>query len=312
VRRAIITGEKRIEVTDVDEPVPAPDEVKLKVQWCGICGSDVLEYLHPDGFSQCLGHEFAGTVVETGGSVANVKCGDTVAAYAYDAKGFSDYALAPAEHVVVLPESVSPEQGALVEPVTVVLTALRHCGFLAGDNCFVSGCGSIGLIGIELLRAFGARKIIGSEPNAYRREMAIQLGADVVIDPSCEPVEQAVLRAVGDKVDFSLECVGAGKSLLSCMRVTHVGRMVCALGLTPQRLDVSSYDLFLNNVKVQGSTPYDFGLFEASARLIADGGIEPLRIVTHRFELERIAEAFELAASRDSSAVKILVRCAHR
>lgn len=312
MRRAIITGEKRIEVTDVPEPTAGADEVKVKVQWCGICGSDVLEYMYPVGFSQCLGHEFSGTVVQKGAAVTNVKRGDRVAAYSYDAKGFSDYALVAAEHAVVLPESVSPEQGALVEPVTVVLTALRHCGFLAGDNCFVSGCGSIGLIGIELLRAFGARKIIGSEPNAYRREMAIQLGADVVIDPFSEPVEQAVLRAVGDKVDFTLECVGAGKSLLSCMRVTHVGRTVCALGLTPQRLDVSSYDLFLNNVKVQGSTPYDFSLFEASARLIADGGIEPLRIVTHRFELEQIAEAFELAASRDSSAVKILVRCAHR
>jgi len=309
VRRAVITGEKRIEVTDVHEPVPGPDEVKVKVQWCGICGSDVLEYMYPEGFSHCLGHEFSGTVVETGGSVSNMKCGDRVTAYSYDSKGFSNYALVAAEHVVVLPESVSQEQGALVEPVTVVLTALRHCGFLAGDNCFVSGCGSIGLIGIELLRAFGAGKIIAGEPNGYRREMAAQLGADVVIDPFSEPVEQAVLRAVGDKVDFSLECVGSGKSILSCMRVTRVGRTVCVLGLRPERLDVSSYDLFLNNVKVQGSTPYDFGLFEASARLIAAGGIEPMRIVTHHFELEQIAGAFELAASRDSSAVKILVRC---
>lgn len=309
MRQAVITGERKIEVSDAAEPRPGADEVKVQVEWCGVCGSDILEYLHPTGFSECLGHEFCGRVVEVGGHVGNVKAGERVAVYAYGVRGFSEYAVVNGEHVVRLPDSVSFEAGALVEPVTVVLTGLRHCGFRAGDSCFVSGCGSIGLIGIQLVRAFGARKIVACEPKRHRREKAVEFGADVVIDPSRESVEEGVVRAVGDKVDFTLDCAGTGASILVCARVTRVGRTVCVLGLTPERLDVSSFDLFTNNVKFQGSTPYDFGLFEASVGLIADGKIDALSVVTHRYPLEGIAEAFELAARADTDALKVLVWC---
>jgi len=310
VKQARITAKSRIEIVDVPEPTPGADEIKIQVCCCGICGSDVLEYLYPVGFSQCLGHEFTGVVTQAGVNVQNVRVGDRVAAYAYDAGGFGEYAVITAEYAVVLPEKISTEVGCLLEPVTVVLSGLRQCGFRIGDTCFVSGCGSIGLIGIELVRAFGARKIIASEPNPHRRGKAEQFGADVVVDPTCQFVEDAVLGSAADKVDFSLECAGTGDSLLACMRVTRVGHTVCALGLTPQRLDVSTYDLFLSNVKFQGATPYNFKLFESSVRLIADDRINPDRLITHRYGLEDIAEAFDLAAAPNTDALKILIACA--
>jgi threonine dehydrogenase-like Zn-dependent dehydrogenase len=309
MKRAVITGRGKIELVNVAVPRPGPDEARIRVCRSGVCGSDVLEYLHPEGFSKCLGHEFAGVVTQTGSKVQGVKKGDRVVVYCYSANGFAEYITVRSGRIVVLPKQLSMEQGALVEPTAVALTGLRYCGFRTGDTCFVSGCGAIGLLIIQLLRAFGARRIVAAEPNSVRRAKARLLGADVVIDPQRQSVEKAVIEAAGNKVDFAVECAGAGASLLACARVVARGHTICTLGLTPTPLGVSSYQLFTTNVGFHAATPFDIRMYEVAARLMADKTIDPRAIVTHSFPLARIADAFELAASPGTKAIKIIIRC---
>jgi len=309
MRRARITGKGRIEIVSVPTPQPGPNEVKIRIGCSGICGSDILEYLYPAGFSKCLGHEFAGVVVGVGSKVKSIKRGDRVVAYNFDAQGFAEYAVVKAEHVMILPKGLSIEQGSLIEPVTVVLTGFRYCGFRTGDTCFISGCGTIGLLAVQVARAFGARRIVAAEPNPFRRKKASAFGADAVIDARDKSVEGAVVRAAEGKVDFSIECAGIGTSLLTCAKVTRRGGTVCTLGLNPEPIGVSSYQLFTHNVRFHTATPFDFKLFEAAGRLMADKKINPRDIVTHRFDLADIGRAFELAALPNTRAIKIIIRC---
>lgn len=308
MKRAKITGKRKIELLDVPPPTPGPGQVKVRVHASGVCGSDVLEYLYPGEFSQCLGHEYAGTVAEAGPGAEGFRVGDRVVAHEYSGQGFSEYTIVRAGELLPLPEELSFEEGALLEPMVVVLCGLRHCRFRVGDTCFVAGCGPIGLLGVQMMRAFGARRIIASEPNGHRRAKALEFGADRVIDLTTEPVEEIVLSVAGGKVDFSLDCAGTGDSILTCSRVTRRNHVVCILGLTPGPLDVSSYDLFRQMVRFHSALPADRRLFNVAMRLILDRKVEPTRLVSHRYPLSSVAEAFDLAARPDTDALKIMVQ----
>ncbi len=307
MQRAKITGKRRISLVKAPVPETGTHEIRIRVKCCGICGSDIYEYLYPQEATEHLGHEYAGVVEEAGSEVRGLKVGDRVAAYEYEAGGFADFAVFSAERAVLLPGNMSMEEGAMLEPVTVVLSGLRFSGYRPGDTVLVSGCGTLGLTGIQLLKSFGARKILAVEPNRFRRQSAWSAGADEVLDPQEGSVREFVLDMLGEKADFSLECAGNGQSILSCAESTKRGHMVCTLGLTPEPLNISSLKLFTRDVKLQGVTPYDFNMFQVALRLTLEKKIDPGYLITHHYRLEEINEAFALAGMKETEAIKVMV-----
>ena len=316
MKRAKITGHKRIEVVNVDEPVPAANQVKVKIAYCGICGSDLVEFSNPGEFSNCFGHEISGVVVEAGQNITRFEVGDKVAVHSYEALGFSEFTVESEERCVKLAENADLKEAALLEPLAVALCGIRYCDFKIGDTVYVSGCGAIGLIAIQALQSFGARKIIAANRNEFRRNKAKEFGADYVFDPSSKSIDEIISiveKEAGDKVDFSMECAGIDASMLACNKVLKPGKTLCALGLSPDPMKLSALQLFTRpgtwepGVKIQGMTPFDIHMFEVGARLINEKKIDPLQIVSRTFALDDIQDAFNSSLDRSVDQIKNLI-----
>jgi (R,R)-butanediol dehydrogenase/meso-butanediol dehydrogenase/diacetyl reductase len=224
-------AKKDIRVENVPEPAaPKAGEVKIKVAWCGICGSDLHEYLagpifiptenHPLTGAKApliLGHEFTGTVVAVGAGVNNVKVGDLVAPDACQHCGeclpcrmgnynvceklaftglmadgaFAEYVNVPAELCYVLPPNFDPQAGAVIEPLATGFKAVRLAGSLMGATVVVFGAGTIGLGTLMCVKASGAAQIIVVEMSAARKKLAKECGADIILDPKeCDVVAE--------------------------------------------------------------------------------------------------------------------------
>ena len=224
-------AKKDIRVENVPEPAALKaDEVKIKVLWCGICGSDLHEYLagpifiptqpHPlSGASAplILGHEFTGTVVEVGASVTNVKVGDLVAPDACQHCGeclpcrmgnynvceklaftglmadgaFAEYVNVPAQLCYVLPPNFDPQAGSLIEPLATGFKAVRLAGSLLGATVVIFGGGTIGLGTMMCAKAAGASTAIVVEMSAARKKLAKECGADIILNPKeCDVIAE--------------------------------------------------------------------------------------------------------------------------
>lgn len=224
-------AKKDIRVENVPEPAaPKAGEVKIKVAWCGICGSDLHEYLagpifiptenHPLTGAKApliLGHEFTGTVVAVGPGVNNVKVGDLVAPDACQHCGeclpcrmgnynvceklaftglmadgaFAEYVNVPAELCYVLPPNFDPQAGAVIEPLATGFKAVRLAGSLMGASVVIFGAGTIGLGTLMCVKASGAAQIIVVEMSAARKKLAKECGADIILDPKeCDVVAE--------------------------------------------------------------------------------------------------------------------------
>lgn len=238
MRAAVWHGKKDVRVETVPvPPFPSAGWVKVKVAWCGICGSDLHEYAagpifipadapHPLTGKQgslILGHEFTGTVVEVGEGVTNVRVGDIVAPDACQHCGecvtcrqgrynvceklaftglhndgaFAPFVNVPAELCYVLPGDVSLEAGAVIEPLATGFKAVREAGTILGETVAIIGAGTIGLGTLMAARAAGAGRIIVIEMSAARTAKAKECGADVVLDPREVDVVQTVKAMTG-------------------------------------------------------------------------------------------------------------------
>jgi len=225
MKAAVWYAKKDVRVEETSNPPsPATGEVKIKVKWCGICGSDLHEYLagpifipaelpHPLTGKKApviLGHEFSGEVAEIGEGVTGIEVGDRVTASASRSCGecfwckrgetiiceknagtglmadgaFAEYVNIPAYDIYKLPPEVSFEEAALTEPLAVGVHAMRKGRIQPGDNVLIVGAGTIGLATLQAARASGARMIIVAEIAEARKEYAKKLGASMVLDPT--------------------------------------------------------------------------------------------------------------------------------
>jgi len=252
MRAARYHGTGDIRVEEVPRRSIQPDEVRIDVAACGICGSDLKEYVdgpsatptdpHPltgDTLPVTMGHEIGGTLVDVGSEVGTLEPGTNVAVspvrwcgecrrcstgnyhlcedkgwvgFSGDGGGFADEVIVSREKAIPLPAGVPAEMGALAEPFTVGLHAIHRSAFDTGDVAAVFGCGPIGLTVIQNLRAAGAQRIYASEPQEQRRTVAEGCGADVVIDPFDEDPVDRIL-ADSDGVDVAFEVAGTEASL---------------------------------------------------------------------------------------------------
>lgn len=248
MKAAMWYGVRDIQVRDVSEPTVQPGMVKIKVKWCGICGTDLHEYLagpiflpdepHPltgEKVPVILGHEFSGEVVKIGEGVTKVDVGDRVTVEPILAcgrcracqkgyynlceqlgfhglsgggGGFSEMTTVHERWVHKIPDSMTLQEGALVEPAAVALHAVRRSQLKPGDNCIVFGAGSIGLLVIQAAKISGASNIIAVEIAEQRRALAKQMGADFTLDPMKDQVQDTVNDLLNGGADVCFEVTG--------------------------------------------------------------------------------------------------------
>lgn len=335
------TAAPGLEVREVPVPEPGPHDVLVQVEAASICGTDLHIWKWDDWSRQriqpplTLGHEFAGTVVEVGDLVEEVKPGDFVSAESHVTCGHCfqcrtgqahmcprtqilgvDREGAFAEYVLV-PESViwqndrsklSAEIAALQEPFgNAVFATLTHD--LAGQTVGVFGCGPIGLFSIGIARASGAASVFAIDPVAYRRDLAHKMGASETFDPTCEDFGDRLLEAnEGYGLDILLEMSGAPSAITSAFRTVRNGGRMTLFGIPsrPVEIDVAENMIFKNLTvfALNGRRIWDTWY---KTRWLLESGVVDLRpLITREMGFDRINEAMELLAG--GQACKIVLR----
>ncbi len=356
--RAAVMRNHALVVDDVPDPEPAPGEVIARTLACGICGSDLHALAHAeklvDGARRSgaafvmdlsrdivMGHEFCAEIVEHGpGTQKTFPAGTRVCSlpitigrgrpetvgYSNDAPGgYAEYMRLTEGLLLPVPNGLSTEHAALTEPMAVGLHAVEKARLERDDVALVVGCGPVGLAVIAALRLKGVRPIVAADFSPRRRELAVELGADHVVDPASDsPWQRWTEVAPYDDPSQApplapwfqgpvlrpavvFECVGVPGVIDQIMQQAPVGARVVVVGvcMEPDRIEpMFGINKELSLQFVLGYTPEEFS---ATLRHIAEGEIPVAPLVTGEVGIEGVAGAFEELASPEKHA-KILVR----
>lgn len=341
---ARLHGLRDLRVEEVAEPQGVEaEQIRVRPQACGICGSDLHEYeagglfVPDENLPQILGHEFAAEVVEVGEGVTALAPGDRAAilphvfcgkchfcvrgrqALCRDLRitgmswpwgGLAGEAIVPAYQAVRLPDGVSYEQGALLEPLASAYYGMQRAGVGVGDSVLITGAGPIGQLAALIAKAAGAASVYVSEPNGVRRAMAADLGVDAVYDPTKEDAVGAIVEASEDGigVDIAVECSGSQPALAACVEATRPGGTIAQVALHVGERTVTPETWTLKDLTICGT--WSFNYYDTSRILeqVASGQLPVERIVTSRIGLENVVEeGVETLADPGGRQVKVLV-----
>jgi len=336
-------GIVRVEVVSV--PEVGEREVLIKVAACGICGTDIKKifqrYVEPP---QILGHELAGTVVTVGPGGTKFKPGDRVmsfhhtpcgtcfycerrsfsqckqykttgltAGFTPNGGGFAEYVKAMpwvAERgIVPLPDHVSFEEATFIEPINTIYKAVQKARVAPGENVLVVGCGPIGLQLLMVANLFGAR-LFTSDPMAERRAKSLTLGAVESFDPSGgKLMEQVKARTEGRGMDAVLVAVAHPAVVEDALAAARPGGRVLLFAANDPvtRIEFPAAAVGIDEKEILGSYSAAVDIQEEAAALVLQKKLPVMDIVTHRYPLDNIQEALELAARPTAQSLKILI-----
>ncbi|MDQ0088763.1 (R,R)-butanediol dehydrogenase/meso-butanediol dehydrogenase/diacetyl reductase [Paenibacillus anaericanus] len=339
-------GVKDLRLETIEEPTALNGKVKIKIEWCGICGSDLHEYVagpifipenteHPltdEKAPVVMGHEFSGQIVEIGAGVSNLKVGDRVVVepifacgectacrqgrynlcdkmgflgLAGGGGGFSEYVAADEHMVHKIPDSLSYEQGALVEPSAVALHAVRQSKFKVGDKAVVFGAGPIGLLVIEALKASGASEIYVVELSEERKSKAAELGG-IVIDPKQYDVVEELQQRTNGGVDVAFEVTGVPPVLKQAIESTNLGGQIMIVSIFEKEAALHPNNIVLKERSMTGIIGYR-NVFPAVISLMEQGYFPADKLVTKKIQLSEVVEHGFEALLKEKNQVKILV-----
>jgi propanol-preferring alcohol dehydrogenase len=323
MKALVFRGPGRIALENVDDPAPGADEVLLRVDAAGVCGTDrhivAGELGVPSG--TVPGHEIAGTVADLGPEVAGWKAGDRVATFGQVTcgsckacragmsnrcrraavlgmarqGGFAEWIALPASSLIGLPEGVSSAVGAIAsDAIATPFHALVSVGRLrAGETVVVIGAGGLGLHAVQLARLAGAARVVAVDPSKPARSAALAAGADAVLDPAAEDDPAQALRRLARGATLSLECVGRSETVELGLAALAVGGRLVVVGVGTQRPSLPALALFVGaELSVHGSFGSTPAEIETVLNLIEGGRLDVSRSIQREVPLEAAASIF--------------------
>lgn len=326
-----------IRIIDVPRPTPLPDELLVKVAQVGICGSDLHAYhgRHPFiDLPVVPGHEFAGKVVDVGGKVhgfvagqritvePSLVCGEcyncTRGRYNICEKlqvigcqtvgAMAEYLTVPASKAHLLPYDMHWDQAVMAEPLAVAVHAVRIAGFAPGASVLVLGAGTIGLMVLQAAKALGAGEVVITDLRHDRLELARDLGADGIVDPTSTDLEVALEEAFGpDRADVILECVGVATTARDAIHLARKGSRIVLAGVFEQEVPMNLGLVQDRELELVGTLMYADDDFATALQLLQSGDVAVDAMISHRFPLDQAAEAFAKADRRED-ALKVLIQ----
>jgi len=304
MKAAVYYGIRDIRVEDVAEPQPGPNEVKVKVKYCGICGSDLHEYLHGLFPQSPFGHEACGEIAGVGLSIKGFQEGERV--IAVQKGSYAEYVVCPPERVMRIPSTMSWKQAAVVEPLAGAAYALERGNVQANDTALIAGAGPVGLMVLLGLKAIGIGKIYVTEISEVRRKKAQELGASLV----CNPLETRIpswIKEVtsGRGVDVAVESVGVEATLKDCLASVRYKGKVIVQGIFTDRVPVHMLGFVTRETTMIGTNSINPSL---AMNWIETKGIKPESTITQIIPLEKITEGFEALTRTIKEEIKILVQ----
>ncbi len=228
----------------------------------------------------------------------------------YPQGGMADYFTLPANRLHPVPDALDDHTAALIEPLSTPVHAVRLAGDVAGRSVAVLGAGTIGLFTLAVLRAHQAGQVVITDPNRFKRERAMALGADTAIDARTPDVAGQVREALGGSADVVFDCVAIQSSMDQAIAMADKGGTVVVVGVPAREVTVPLPIVQDHQIRIQGSATYLPPDYRESAGLLGRGAVRTADFVTATRPLAEVAEAFELAASGQH--VKILVTVGER
>ncbi len=344
---AVLFGPGDLRVVEIEQPKPGPGEVLIRVEASAICGSDLAIASrpwdsHPPFGSYVPGHEFSGTVVQVGETVDEFTVGDRVAlhvhkgcgrcancmrglytaclnygridkghrAYGITANGgFAQYATVHVSNLYKLPERVSFEDACVVTNAACGLYGLETTGSpITGETVVVIGPGPIGLMVVQLCRAYAARMVILSGTRPDRLRLGSDLGADRTVNVRESALVPEVERITnGEWADLGIDCSGTPEGVRDAIAVVKRGGKVLLLGNSKEPATIDAGKIVSQNLTVYGARGEGARAAGRALELMAQGRISGARLITHRFPLRDIGEALQTFAERKGGAIKVVL-----
>jgi L-iditol 2-dehydrogenase len=341
MKALLLTEYSKLEMADLPVPQPAPQEVLIRVEACGICGSDVHGY---DGSSGrripplVMGHEAAGTIESVGSDVSNFHKGDRVTFDStiycgeceYCRKGlmnlcghrevlgvstpefrragaFADFVVVPARVLYALPAGVSFDEAAMVEPLSVAVHAVAVSDIAKGSTALVVGAGMIGLLVLQSLKVAGCSQIIVSDIDDTRLKLARDLGATATINAkTSDPVAEIKKLTNGAGVDVALEAVGSTPTIKAAIESVKRGGTVTLIGNIAPNVEIPLQVVVSRQIRLQGSAA-SAGEYPQAIDLIARGAVTVKPLISAVAPLEDGAQWFTRLHNREANLMKVVL-----
>jgi len=334
MKAAEYQGKNIITVVEVPKPVISPDEVLLKIHSVGICGTDLHIYAGGTGVKPgtIIGHEFSGEIVEVGASVTRFSIGQRVVAehvvtcqqcfyclrgqpqlclqaqvIGMDRPGaLAEFVAVPERLVYAIPDSISYDQAALIEPLTIAVYASAQARALAGQKVAVVGQGPIGMLLDQVLRVSGAQ-VIGIDTQVPRLDFVKKHGwAHNVLNSSHPdfPAQLTALTNVG--VDSAFEVVGKEVTAELCIDIARRDGDIFLLGVFEHTAKLDLMKVVKKELNIFGSWTCAFS-FPPAIALVAEGKVDLQSLITHRYTIDNVAQAFAEASIYSDNRVKTII-----
>ncbi|MFV0359193.1 NAD(P)-dependent alcohol dehydrogenase [Tropicimonas sp.] len=335
-----VTENRRMVFGEVEMPVVRPNDVLIRMKYCGVCGSDVHFYEHgepefPDVYPFILGHEGAGEVVEVGSAVTSLKIGDLICiepgipcrTCEWCASGrynlcpdvvfpsaprepgiLREYVAHPAELCFKLPDGMSCEEGALIEPLAVGMTAAREAGARLGQTAVVLGSGCIGLVTLLALRALGLRRIALVDLHEIRLAKARELGAWATVNAAeVDPVAEVKRLFDGIGPDLVFETAGSTVTASQTIPMAKRGGTIMIVGNVVGQTPVDFQMATNKELTIKTSFRYR-NIYPATIEAVASRLIDLKSIISRHYPLKEAPQAFEDCIDQKASMVKAVIR----
>ncbi|MDR1904232.1 MAG: alcohol dehydrogenase catalytic domain-containing protein [Treponema sp.] len=323
----------------IERPVmePGEGEVLINIKASAICGSDmhIFSGKHPSvSLPVTIGHEFSGDVIVLGKGVSRVKIGDRVTVepcivcgkcdaclhgnygycehisftYRNGDGAMADYITVKENYAYPLPERLSYKAGALIEPMSVAVHAVRRADIRLGEKVLVIGSGAIGILVIALCKLSGAGEILVCDYSASRLAMAKEFGATIAVNPAAGGnLEQAVMDLTGGTgMDKTFECVGRESTFIQAMTSLRRDGLATVIGIFEEpKISINAMRFITHEIRVQGSQGY---CWDFPIALKMSERIELEKLVTHEFPLTELQKALETCFDPDSQSIKVILK----
>lgn len=343
MKAVILYGPNNFDSGEFEKPKIGDNDILLKMKSAAICGTDIriLEGKKTKDvrYPSIIGHEICGIIDKVGKNVKHYNVGDKVSianvmpckschscltgrenaclnrkaiGYEYNG-GFAEYVLIPGifvegGNVVKLPENVSFEEGALIEPLACCIRGMKNAGTGFNDTVLILGAGPIGLMHLQLSKIAGAKQVIVSEPINSRREKALKLGADRVVNPNEEDLSEIIMTMTdGIGADVIIMAIGVPAIVNSTIKLCRKGGTVNLFagfaGTGESTIEVNA--IHYNEITLNGSTAYKREDYFQSRDIVVSKKINLKEIVTHRFKIDEFKKAYEVCKSGEG--LKVII-----
>ena len=319
MKAVVLDAVNKISLKSVDQDKLQSNELLVRVEAAGICGSDrhILHGTYPANYPVILGHEFSG-IIENAGTSSRFKVGDRVnvnpniacgnclpcktnlvnlcrnnIAHGVNRNGgLADFVAVPETQLFKLPLSLAPEVGAFCEPIACCIQGLDLANIRQGDSVAIIGGGVIGQLMVQLVKKAGAEVILLSTRQKSRREMAEKLGATHTIDPQNSNSNDPFIGTAGvtpGGFDVVLECAGTKETLQQSLEIVRLGGTVILFGVMPQNevFEIKPFDIFVRQIRIQGSFTGS-AVHSKAVDMVAEQSLVLLPLITHLVGFEEV------------------------